>query len=694
MHKMPILLFIIIFVNFSYIKSEINSSIKSIQTKSTINCIGIKLDLVGDDNLNATCTVQFRAKNSDNWKSALNLFRVTHKWKVSSMNEKGRDVNALSGSIFNLAPGTEYEVKLTFNDPDGAKEEKTFLIFTKYPKSPNTKPISVPPGKLEEILKNAKAGDVLLLEKGYHGKDFTITNSGSPDNYIFITGAGIHEAKIDGKFTIEGNYIWIDNIHINQPKVEFPIRGSTGVLASNLTHDLVVTRCLMENVIYGVHTHGHTCIASDNKIIGDKPDWTPMDQIYPHPVPERRKGQLGGEGIDFGHHQGGNFVAAFNDISKVADGVSYGDNNTDVYNNEIYLITDDQIEPDYAYDNYRVWGNRGRTGLTGLSFQPLNGGPWYFFRNQISGNGSYIFKIKDNDGRGPCVFLNNTFIQTIPYYRNHVIMLSGGIWVNNVWGNLLGGHLGSTYEDFTKDKTMLLDYNAYHTGESSFFQKARKPILLKDVQANGLEINSFQIDIFKELNNLEAKVEERDPGTSKPLYPKENSKLIDTGLFVNNVSLPYMGNAPDRGAFESGMGFSWFGPRLYSPNGFCYGLPENWVEMKMDDKNSPISLINNLNKAKITVKFKKLNDSNFEAIQKEHFKSIDSKNIKVFFDSTYASEILLEEKGAFFALQKDFDGVWLIEGECSKKDFNVTQNDFYTFIASIQRTCSIRINKE
>lgn len=675
-------------VSFNFLVAENKTSIKGIEVKSTINSIGINIKIKGDLNNNATCKVQYKLQYLKKWEEAQDLFRIKNNWKISSMNNKGRMVNGLAGSIFQLAPGSPYEVKLTLVDPEGGNLEKTFKIKTKLPKSPQSKPILVKPGSLKSAIEKAKPGDVLLLQKGIHGDQFTISVSGEPDKYIFITGEGIHEAKVTGGFKVSGNYIWIDNIHIQQPKVTFPTRGKKGITGAMKSHDLIVTRCKIENVFYGVHTYGHTCFATDNKIVGDKPTWTTDDQIYKHPIPSRRKGQLGGEGVDFGHDKGGQFIAAFNDISMVADGVSYGDNNVDVYNNEIYLITDDQIEPDYAYDNYRVWNNRGRTGLTGLSFQPFNGGPWYFFRNQISGNGSYVFKIKDNDGRGPMIFLNNTFIQTRPYYRNHVLMLSGGKWCNNIWGNLMGNHLGATYDSFTKDKTKLLDNNAYHTGGKHLFNtKKRQPITLKDIQNNGLEKNTLKVNLYDELNNLPANVKARDPGTSEPLNIKNKSKLIDKGIFLKNVSNPFTGTAPDIGVYEHGMGIGWYGPRNYTNDGFAYGVPTNWIIKKAENT---LTLVNHKTKATIKVSFKKSKPEQYTKMRNTYFNTTKSKNIKKFLDSIHSSH---DEKGLFLGTQLTHDGVWLIECKGEKKFTTSTQNDFFTFMASITQTCLIRIKQ-
>ena len=56
----------------------------------------------------------------------------------------------------------------------------------------------------------------------------------------------------------------------------------------------------------------------------------------------------------------------------------------DIYNNDIHMIGDDFIETDGGVHNIRVMRNRGvNAAHTGLSAQPVFGGPAYFIRNVV-----------------------------------------------------------------------------------------------------------------------------------------------------------------------------------------------------------------------------------------------------------------------------------------------------------------------
>jgi hypothetical protein len=56
----------------------------------------------------------------------------------------------------------------------------------------------------------------------------------------------------------------------------------------------------------------------------------------------------------------------------------------DIYNNDIHVTGDDFIEADGGVHNIRVMRNRGvNAAHTGLSAQPIFGGPAYYIRNVV-----------------------------------------------------------------------------------------------------------------------------------------------------------------------------------------------------------------------------------------------------------------------------------------------------------------------
>ncbi|MCH7727649.1 MAG: hypothetical protein IH991_14380 [Planctomycetes bacterium] len=77
---------------------------------TTLHCLAFRCYIDGDDNADATVNVQFRKRSTDNWREALPLLRV-HREVVNRDGEPFTCGNLFAGSILNLAPDTEYEVR-------------------------------------------------------------------------------------------------------------------------------------------------------------------------------------------------------------------------------------------------------------------------------------------------------------------------------------------------------------------------------------------------------------------------------------------------------------------------------------------------------------------------------------------------------------------------------------------------------
>ena len=88
----------------------------------TLICMGFHWYLEGDGNENATVQVQFRKAGEEAWREGLPFYRTSHD-----------DRQILAGSIFDLEPGTKYQVKLTMTDPDGVsgEAERTLHLSTR-----------------------------------------------------------------------------------------------------------------------------------------------------------------------------------------------------------------------------------------------------------------------------------------------------------------------------------------------------------------------------------------------------------------------------------------------------------------------------------------------------------------------------------------------------------------------------------
>src|SRR5690606_27372942 len=95
---------------------------------SSLHAITLRWLVQGDENANASVGVTYRPAGQGEWKPALDLFRVEREAMEDAAPPMG--THLFAGSIFNLQPGTEYEVKLALKDPDGGSSEKTITRTT------------------------------------------------------------------------------------------------------------------------------------------------------------------------------------------------------------------------------------------------------------------------------------------------------------------------------------------------------------------------------------------------------------------------------------------------------------------------------------------------------------------------------------------------------------------------------------
>src|SRR5574337_844928 len=83
----------------------------------TVAALGIYLPITGDDNFNASVQVQYRRSGDAMWQDALPLMRI-HAEAVTGMTVPP----GFAGSIFDLRPGTKYDIQLTVVDPDSGTQ--------------------------------------------------------------------------------------------------------------------------------------------------------------------------------------------------------------------------------------------------------------------------------------------------------------------------------------------------------------------------------------------------------------------------------------------------------------------------------------------------------------------------------------------------------------------------------------------
>lgn len=511
----------------------------------TIINLAVEWNIQGDDNQNGIVTVQFREKGKLKWNQGMPLRRIPageNKSALSLPREvPGYDgfkwANKHSGSIFDLRPNTEYEIKLKLKDPDGGSAEKMVEARTRpVPRiSNNAKIIEITPGNYDTLHTTSGTADkpvVYQCSKGVATFKFIDVQN---RNWVFIEGLTVKN------LTTEGIGICL-----------------------NGAENCVVRHCNI-NAVYGIVAYlpGATnCYFSDNVILGISV-W-PNEAIGPRSNNEGEGIQITGPGNAICYNK---VVGFWDCISLMEDEYVVNQTCDDIYNNDIYRALDDGIEADFSFSNCRVFRNRLTNCFVGLSSQPGLGGPTYFIRNVMYNLVHDAFKLK-RFSQGDVV-LHNTVVKVgtglggndtmdYAYFRNNLAI--GGPTGGVKWG---GYGPGNPYAAVIigPGSHSSFDYDAVGVYGTPYIAKIGGNLFSK-VEKHGVE----RITLENTFNNVKF---------PNPPFPERNvpdmrlrpgSKAVDAALLIPNINDNFKGKAPDCGAYELGQPIPHYGPRPLKKN--------------------------------------------------------------------------------------------------------------------------------
>ena len=444
-----------------------------------------------------------------------------------------------------------------------------------------------------------KAGDIILIHAGLYKADrlnyvdplalnfhgtYVLTKKGTADKPITIKAAGDGEVVFDGDGAyrlfdvMAADYHYFEGLTIRNTEIAF-YAGLKGVLGSS---GLTVKHCRIEDVGIGVMTHNadsKNFYIADNVMIGrHDPDtllgWYGLED--PSPLTSYFAVKVYGQG----------HVICHNSISFFHDGVCVDTHglpeqgkecvSIDIYRNDIFNMSDDFIEADGGVHNIRVFENRGFNSYhAGLSAQPIFGGPVYFIRNIIYNVPGTALKYMI---RPAGIFTyQNTFIA-----EASISNFSNGHFRNNIFLGPSENRPSLSATTFTNYSTM--DYNGYRVKTNSQLEfrltypmhdslnhadvkkmtRVEAISLIEFASKTGYEVHGIELsnDIFKNLDLP-------DPQKRGKVYPvngtdfqlNPESKAIDAGVHLPNITDSFTGNAPDLGAWEYGRPTPHYGPR-------------------------------------------------------------------------------------------------------------------------------------
>lgn len=530
----------------------------------TFTCLAIEWLIEGDNNHNGVVEVSYRQSGEEKWLAAMPLMRVP----PGSTEDGTRPTfiwrNKHSGSIFNLKPDTEYEIRLSLNDPDGGRATEILTARTRtIPReAENSRVVEVNPQTLKQSAMRAEPGDVLLLSPGYYGT-FSMLVDGEPDKPIVLRADNTHPV-IGSTFNLVdlGNRknVIIDGL---------TVWGSIQLLGAE---NVAVRYCKVESD-YGIIAKRppgcKNCYIADNTV------------SYKMPWVAEGIGHLSkwggtaneGEGIQI---TGPGNVICYNRVSGFRDGIStmedlgtFDQFCIDIHNNDVSECPDDGIEADFCMGNCRIMNNRITNCGMGLSSQPSLGGPTYFIRNVMYNLAMAPFKI--SRGSYGDVLLHNTVIKLGNGFHNSGPASFWTVCLNNLCIGGSGRGKRSRYSGGEAlavalphyNTTCVFDYNAVGAVNTTFSG------IVEDEKFNSIEglnnLTGGKNNVQVGMDVFSADVE--FPETVFPERQSQDMRILsgsiaeDAALLIPNINDDFTGKAPDIGAYEIGKPLPHYGPR-------------------------------------------------------------------------------------------------------------------------------------
>lgn len=338
----------------------------------TLNSLGYEWMLEGDANRNATVSLRFRAKGTDAWREGLPPLRLNGE-EVKYLSVDYTAPNMFAGSVFDLEPGTTYELALRISDPDGvdgvaehrieartrpepmpATGGRTFHVYPQGFQGQREQPAftgllaafnlgSSHSDWFNSYLPRVQPGDVILVHAGTY-KDsrysyggggmgalidgtYYLTASGTADKPIVIRAAGDGPVVFDGDgnavlFDVTAaSHIYFEGLTFRNTEVAI-LAGRKRIIGSS---GLTVKNSRFEDVGIGITSDwsgSKDFYIADNVFVGRQ-------------IPDKLMGWIGRTWQNFPGFPiqirsnvavkvyGSGHVVAYNDISHFHDGVDH-----------------------------------------------------------------------------------------------------------------------------------------------------------------------------------------------------------------------------------------------------------------------------------------------------------------------------------------------------------------------------------
>ena len=540
------------------------SGISVVEDRPTLTSLGFQVLYSGDDNRNGSVTWRYRQQGQIPWRTAYPMLRVLPETVAGDVVPA-----QFAGSIVDLRPATTYEIEIQVQDPDSPAQPVI-------PRTSTTRGVPGEPASPHAVVVNdivslqnavsaAAPGDVITVQPGtYAVQSLSFFAGGASANPVILRGASASGVIFDGGncdcniIEIYGSYTRIESLTLQNATqaIRFQGAGSTGNGVRYAT---------IRDVASGINgkQNQQDFYIADNVIqgrlnfpanLGDGPN--ALQDTYGVAI------------FGFGH------VIAHNRISSFADAITIsqtGSRALDIYGNDIPYTFDDGIQLDGSDGNIRVFRNRFTNVFDGISFQPLNGGPAYVFRNMLFNVKNEPYKLHAHGGvppqepSGVLLFHNTTVNPGLATNLQTTAATHNSLLLNNLFigqASLAGQQVGD-FGGFL-DQTFL-DYDGYFPDGRFFF---RNPQFAGHAASFASIYPAFGLEQHGRVVTASTFAGvQTGPASWGVLQPPQDLSLsatslaLDAGALLANFNDDFTGPGPDLGALERNCPLPVYGPR-------------------------------------------------------------------------------------------------------------------------------------
>ncbi|MEW6750421.1 MAG: chondroitinase-B domain-containing protein [Candidatus Latescibacterota bacterium] len=561
LHRAAVLLALLLALLCASGAQEALQVLDAVVDRPTLHVLGVQVLIAGDADRDARIDVRYRESGAQSWRAGLPLLRVWPEVVAIPVPEQ------FAGSVFDLQPGTTYQIELRARDPDGGEWTQTLTATTRtVPRAEPAQPRRVDVTTVRELqsaLARARPGDVIGLAEGAYAGRFELPGSGQPDNPIVVRGASAAGVVLDGQgctgcnvLEVAGSWVHVEDLTLTH--AERGLRFTGARATGNVARRLRVT-----DVVHGIgKASDQTDFYLADNLVAGRLAWPWVFAADATSHWDDRGIDVAGDGHVICHNR----IAGFGDpiVNK-----KVGARGWDVYGNDI-ADSFDGTELDESAGNVRLFRNRWTNVMAPISIQPMHGGPAYVLRNVLYNIPDEQIKLKSLGGEqlpsGVLVY-HNTFVSPdlalnlqSPITQYHFEI------ANNLFVGPETLESGRTVDWTTQVVNGVFDYNGYWPDGSFWFGSVegrnRFGTSFAEVQAAG-EVEAhgrlLQRGIFAAgfVGPAEARVRHEPP----PFALASGSDALDAGLRLPGVNDGFAGAGPDLGALEAGCPEPQYGPR-------------------------------------------------------------------------------------------------------------------------------------